>query len=82
MKASNLAAAMRILQVLELASLCLVPKRDAGRETESCVDARPKTMRETVAEEEHIFWMAFTLSAGWTAVREGEARLRHPASGR
>jgi hypothetical protein len=71
-KASNLAAAMRIPQILELAGLYLVPREEAGRETDAGVDARLAAMREILAEEEHILWMAFMRATGWREAKEKE----------
>jgi hypothetical protein len=73
-KASNLAAAMRIPQVLELAGLYLVPREEAGRDTDAGVDARLTAMRDVLAEEEHILWVAFVRATGWRQAKNGEAR--------
>jgi hypothetical protein len=73
-KASNVAAAMRIPQILELAGMYLVPREEAGRGTDAGVEARLTAMQDVLAEEEHILWVAFMRATGWRQAREGETR--------
>jgi ryanodine receptor 2 len=33
-----------------------------------------ESLQETLAEEEHILWMAFQMANGWRQARDGEVR--------
>ena len=73
-KASNVAAAMRVPQVLELAGLCLVPREEAGGASDPGVETRLAALQDVLAEEEHILWAAFMRATGWRQARAGESR--------
>lgn len=73
-KASNVAAAMRIPQILELAGMYLVPREEADRDTDAGAEARLTAMQDALAEEEHILWVAFMRATGWRQAKEGETR--------
>ena len=67
----NIAAALRIPDILGLAGLELVPDSDA-RPRIAGVDAILRTHLETLAEEEHRGWMEVRIRNGWR-------RCEHPA---
>lgn len=64
-KADNLAAAMRIPKVLELAGLYVVPGNFAGKSDEGEVRAIIEQNLELLAEAEHDDWMEFRAGNGW-----------------
>jgi hypothetical protein len=64
-KADNLAAAMRIPKVLELAGLYVVPEGFPRSSDEEEVGAIIEENLEILAEEEHEGWMEFRAGNGW-----------------
>jgi hypothetical protein len=85
-KGDNVAAALRIPDILGLAGLELVPDNDP-RPSVAGVDTILRTHLETLAEEEHRGWMEVRLRNGWRpcerpadkqhAVRQKAARQSH-----
>ena len=80
MKADNLAAALRIPLLLELAGLYLLPG-DARAEAvpAKMVERLLETHLELLAEEEHILWMRQKIQNGWrfAEMRDNEAKLHN-----
>jgi hypothetical protein len=78
-KATNLAAAQRLPDVLALASLRLVQGEATSDEVKT-VQEHLKNHLEILADEEHKLWMKFHLDNGWRQVTnqldglEGDAR--------
>ena len=70
MRASNVAAALRMPRILELAGLYLMPN-EAGavwaEDDKKCVRNELKRLIEMLAEEEHVLWMEVMFANGWRA---------------
>jgi hypothetical protein len=75
-KGDNIAAALRIGDILAVAGLELVPEDDPRRPLTD-VDRVLKNHLETLAEEEHRGWMDVRLKNGWRPCeRTGDRELR------
>ncbi len=81
-KASNIAAAKRIPDVLSHASLQLIPQDNAGAtaKTKREIDAIIEQSIEQLAEAEHNGWMEEKYDADWRygAIRDNEKKI-HPS---
>ncbi|MBF0524783.1 MAG: AAA family ATPase [Deltaproteobacteria bacterium] len=70
-KANNVAAALRIPWILELAGLFLVPEEQGSDTTDDDVSQVLESLIDVLAEEEHDLWMEYNRLQGW---RQGEPR--------
>lgn len=75
-KADNIAAALRIPDILGLVGLELVPTAE-GRPSVAGVDQILRTHLETLADEEHRGWMEMRIKNGWRPCeRAADPQLR------
>ncbi len=73
-KADNVAAALRITQILSLISMQVVPKGTGQALEPEIVEKEIEANIELLAEAEHIGWMESKISQGWRAPQPGETR--------